>query len=132
MSKKRGLLIFAIFFLFFSVIFYLSQARSAKETIPAGEAACYECHEVIKSLKVGNKHAPLPCSTCHTKLTEHLRTRKTPVTNLELTLCGKCPPLSMKPSSVNFKSKAKVEKAATTSRSPTFDKLMALKLYKRT
>jgi formate-dependent nitrite reductase cytochrome c552 subunit len=127
MSKKRGLLIFIIFFSFFSVIFYLSQARSAKQTIPAGEATCYQCHDVIKSLKVGNKHAPLPCSTCHAKLSEHLDDPdKTPVTNLELTLCGKCHASQYETfMSVNFKSKAKVEKATTTSRSPTFDKLMA-------
>jgi len=127
MSKNKGLLIFIIFFSFFSVIFYLSQARSAKETIPAGEATCYQCHEVIKSLKVGNKHAPLPCSTCHTKLSEHLKDpEKAPVTNLELTLCGKCHASQYETfMSVNFKSKAKVEKATTTSRSPTFDKLMA-------
>jgi len=127
MSKKKGLLVFIIFFLFISVIFYLSQARSAKETIPAGEATCYQCHEVIKSLKVGNKHAPLPCSTCHTKLSEHLKDpEKVPVTNLELTLCGKCHASQYETfMSVNSKSKAKVEKATTTSRSPTFDKLMA-------
>ena len=111
---------------FLSLIFYLSYARSAKEPISKEEAPCYQCHEEIKSLKVGNKHAPLPCSTCHTRLSEHLKNpEKAPATNLELTLCGKCHASQYETfMSVNFKSKAKVEKATTTSRSPTFDKLM--------
>jgi formate-dependent nitrite reductase cytochrome c552 subunit len=109
-----------------SLIFYLSYARSAKETIPKNEATCYQCHEEIKSLKVGNKHAPLPCGKCHGKLEEHLKDpEKLPDTNLELSLCGQCHPSQYETYiSVNLKSKAKVEKATTTSRSPTFDKLM--------
>jgi formate-dependent nitrite reductase cytochrome c552 subunit len=111
---------------FLSLIFYLSYARSAKETISKEEATCYQCHEEIKSLKVGNKHALLPCARCHSKLNEHLKDpEKLPGTNLELSLCGKCHSSQYETYiSVNLKSKAKVEKATTTSRSPTFDKLM--------
>src|SRR4030042_3901069 len=109
-----------------SLVFYLSYARSVKETVPKDEAKCYQCHEEIKSLKVGNNHASLPCARCHNKLTEHLNDpEKLPGTNLELSLCGKCHSSQYETYiSVNLKSKAKVEKATTTSRSPTFDKLM--------
>jgi len=78
---------------FLSLIFYFFYTPSAKETIPKQEVVCYECHEEIKSIKVGNKHAPLPCSRCHGQLTEHLKDpEKHPGTNLELSLCGKCHP----------------------------------------
>ena len=111
---------------FLSLIFYLSYARSAKETVPKEDAKCYQCHEEIKSLKVGNKHASLPCARCHSKLTEHLKDpEKLPGTNLELSLCGKCHSSQYETlMSVNLKSKAKVEKATTTSRSPTSDMLL--------
>jgi uncharacterized CHY-type Zn-finger protein len=82
MFKK---LFFISIICFLSLIFYLSYARSAKETISKGEATCYQCHEEIKSLKVGNKHALLPCTRCHSKLNEHLKDpEKLPGTNLEL------------------------------------------------
>ena len=124
MLKKASLLIFVIFFL--SVISYLSFAHSKKETIPKAEASCYQCHEEIKSIKVGNKHASLPCGRCHSKLAEHLNDPESiPETNLELFLCGRCHPSQYETFvSINLKSRAKVEKATTTSRSPTFDKLM--------
>jgi nitrite reductase (cytochrome c-552) len=124
MSKKMSFLI--LVFSFLSFIFYLSFAYSKKENISKEEASCYQCHEEVKSLKVGNKHSSLPCSRCHSKLTDHLRDfKKIPDTNLELILCGRCHPSQYETFvSVNLKSKAKVEKATTTSRSPTFDKLM--------
>lgn len=111
---------------FLSLMFYLSYARSEKEITSKEDVPCYPCHEEIKSLKLGNKHAPLPCSRCHSKLNEHLKDpEKLPGTNLELSLCGKCHSSQYETYvSVNLKSKAKVEKATTTSRSPTFDKLM--------
>lgn len=109
-----------------SFLFYLSSAHSKRVTIPKEEASCYQCHEEIKSLKVQNKHASLSCAKCHSKLAEHLKDpEKLPETNLELSLCGQCHPSQYETLlSVNLKSKAKVEKATTTSRSPTFDKLM--------
>ncbi len=124
MLKKISLLIFI--FSFFSLIFYLSLARPAKETVQKGDGLCLECHETIKSLKMGNKHVSLPCARCHSKLPEHLKDpEKIPETNLELSLCGRCHPFQYETFvSVNLKSRAKVEKATTTSRSPTFDLLM--------
>jgi formate-dependent nitrite reductase cytochrome c552 subunit len=124
MSKKMLILILVLSFS--SFFFYLSFAYSKKENISKEEASCYQCHEEIKSLKVSNKHASLLCARCHSKLTEHLKDpEKLPETNLELILCGRCHPSQYETFvSVNLKSRAKVEKATTTSRSPTFDKLM--------
>jgi nitrite reductase (cytochrome c-552) len=124
MFKKRFLLILV---LFLSSVVYLSFALAQKEKPPAGDTACYTCHDGIKMLKAGNKHASLSCSRCHRKLSEHLADPgKMPETNLELSLCGDCHRSQYETLlSVNLKSKAKVEKATTMSRSPTFDKLMA-------
>jgi formate-dependent nitrite reductase cytochrome c552 subunit len=123
MSRK---LFFISILCILCLIFYLSSAPASKEAVPKEEAACYGCHEEIKSLKVGSKHASLACSRCHSQLTEHLKDPdKLPGTNLELSHCGKCH-LSQYETlmSINPKSKAKVEKATTTSRSPTSDKLL--------
>jgi formate-dependent nitrite reductase cytochrome c552 subunit len=124
MSKKTVLLVLAFFLL--ASFSYFSSAHSQKGIISKEEASCYQCHEEIKSLKVENKHASLSCMKCHSKLAEHLKDpEKLPETNLELSLCGQCHPSQYETYiSVNLKSKAKVEKATTTSRSPTFDKLM--------
>ncbi len=111
---------------FLSLIFYFSYAGSAKEPPIKEDAKCYQCHEEIKSLKVGNKHAALPCGRCHSRLTDHLKDpEKLPETKLELSLCGQCHASQYETlMSVNLKSKAKVEKATTTSRSPASDKLL--------
>ncbi len=125
MLRKAALSIGVLFL--FSFVFYLSIAGSAKEVISKEDASCYQCHEEIKALKAGYKHGPLSCSKCHGNLPEHLKDPdKLPSTNLELSLCGQCHPSQYETYvSVNFKSKAKVEKATTTSRSPTSDKLLA-------
>ncbi|MBI5216580.1 MAG: ammonia-forming cytochrome c nitrite reductase subunit c552 [Ignavibacteriae bacterium] len=87
---------------------------------------CFECHEEVKELHTGSKHAKLNCTTCHSELTKHLEDATSkPVTNLELTKCGGCHKDQYESfMHVNLASKAKLEKATTTSRSPTFDKLM--------
>ena len=109
-----------------TLTFYLASAQTKKEAPSRADATCYECHDEIKALKSGTKHAPIACGRCHSKLDEHLANpEKAPETNLELSLCGSCHKTQYETYvSVNLKSKAKVEKATTTSRSPTFDKLM--------
>ncbi len=70
---------------FLSLMFYLSYAGSEKETTSKEDVSCYPCHEEIKSLKLGNKHASLTCSRCHSKLDEHLKDpEKLPGTNKDL------------------------------------------------
>jgi uncharacterized CHY-type Zn-finger protein len=119
-------ILFVLILCLFSLISELSHAPSAKEAILKEDATCYGCHQEIKSLKAGSKHASLACSACHRQLAEHLKDpEKLPGTNLELSLCGKCHVSQYETlMSVNLKSKAKVEKATTTSRSPTSDKLL--------
>jgi formate-dependent nitrite reductase cytochrome c552 subunit len=124
MVRKGLFLVLAVSLL--SLLFYLSSAYSQKGVLSKEEASCFQCHEEIKALKVGNKHGPLSCAKCHSKLAEHLKDpEKLPDTNLELSLCGQCHASQYETYiSVNLRSKARVEKATTTSRSPTFDKLM--------
>src|SRR4030042_5927937 len=124
MLKKRSLFILV---LFLSFVVCLSFALAQKGKAPPGDATCYTCHDGIKMLKAGHKHASLSCSRCHRKLSEHFADPgKMPETDLELSLCGDCHRSQYEALlSVNLKSKAKVEKATTMSRSPTFDKLMA-------
>jgi nitrite reductase (cytochrome c-552) len=137
MRKKTVVLILPFFIL--SLVFYLSLARSARVADPKGptpkvqktpvpkmEDECTSCHDEIKSLKVGNKHASLSCAVCHGKLPEHLANPEVlPETNLELSLCGRCHPFQFETlMAANLKSKAKVEKATTASRSPMSDLLL--------
>lgn len=72
-------------------LFSIPSAYSKKNPLHGEESSCYQCHEEIKSLKMGSKHASLPCEKCHHQLNEHLKDpEKLPGTNLELSLCGKC------------------------------------------
>ncbi|MGQ9638282.1 MAG: ammonia-forming cytochrome c nitrite reductase subunit c552 [Thermodesulfobacteriota bacterium] len=109
------------------LIVYLPDAYSKKDSISKQDLVCLECHEEIKSLKRGTKHAFLPCSRCHSKFEEHLSNwERSPETHLEASLCGQCHPSQYETFiQVNIKSKAKVEKSTTTSRSPTFEKLLS-------
>lgn len=87
---------------------------------------CFECHTEVAELHKGTKHEKLNCITCHSGLPAHIEdASRKPVTNLELANCGKCHKEQYESfMHVNLESKARVEKATTTSRSPSFDKLM--------
>jgi hypothetical protein len=88
---------------------------------------CYGCHEQIKDLMGMGKHASrVSCAVCHLETSGHLDdTSRKPVTRFDLETCGNCHKDQYQSYlEVNFKSRAKVEKSTTTSRSPTFDKLM--------
>ena len=124
MHTKALLWFLVLSFLVFSSA--SSVAVAQRKTPSKPDESCYECHEQIKTLKVGTKHATVACSTCHAQLDGHLANpEQKPETNLELSLCGRCHPSQYETYlSTNLKSKAKVEKGTTTSRSPTFDKLM--------
>ncbi len=90
------------------------------------ESVCYACHGEIKALKVGSKHEGVNCGTCHTGALEHARDpAKKPVTKMDHATCGTCHKEQYESFvAINLHSKAKVEKATTTSRSPLFDSLM--------
>jgi formate-dependent nitrite reductase cytochrome c552 subunit len=100
------------------------QTKQTAHTINAQQ--CFDCHAEVKELYTGSKHGKMNCTTCHTGLNEHLDdAAKKPITNLELANCGKCHKEQFESfMHVNMQSKAKLEKATTISRSPTFDKLM--------
>lgn len=87
---------------------------------------CFECHSEVAELHTGSKHSKLSCTTCHSNLQKHLdEPTDKPVTSLDLATCGKCHKEQYESfMHVNLESKARLEKATTTSRSPTFDKLM--------
>ncbi len=125
MLKKTSFFILPI--VIFSLLFYLSQASSAKPAAsPKVEGECYSCHGEIKSLKAETKHRSLSCVVCHDKLTEHLQNpERHPETKLDPSVCGKCHSFQYETlMSTNLKSKAKVEKATTLSRSPMSDLLL--------
>jgi nitrite reductase (cytochrome c-552) len=101
------------------------KSRPPKEV---DEAVCFGCHTEVQDLMVRGKHwKKIDCGTCHGKTKAHLEdTGQKPATNLSAEGCKGCHLDQWKTfTEVTLKSKAKLEKATTTSRSPTFDKLMA-------
>jgi len=102
-----------------------SQLNSMNEK-QIDKETCFACHSEVEELHTNGKHAKLNCSLCHSDVSKHLDDPSNkPVTNLELSICGKCHKDQFESFyHVNLESKARVEKSTTISRSPTFDKLM--------
>jgi nitrite reductase (cytochrome c-552) len=93
-----------------------------------GRAKCYECHDEVKAMKEGSKHAALACKTCHDKLDAHMGDpeKNRPVTIIDQALCGKCHKEQFESFyKVNYEAQARKEKGAPTGRSPMQDKLLA-------
>jgi formate-dependent nitrite reductase cytochrome c552 subunit len=93
-----------------------------------GRAKCYECHDEVKALKEGSKHAKLACTVCHDKLDVHMTDpeKNKPITIIDQALCGKCHKNQMESFySVNRDGGARKEKGVPTGRSPMQDKLLA-------
>ena len=93
-----------------------------------GRAKCYECHDEVKALKEGSKHAKLSCKTCHDKMDEHMQDPEAnkPVTIIDQALCGKCHKNQLESFyNVNHDGGARKEKGVPTGRSPMQDKLLA-------
>ncbi len=133
---KKNWILYSLAFLILPLTF--PEAQAAKEHPPAKKPRqtairkvdaqiCYGCHEQIKDLMGLGKHAArVNCAVCHLETSGHLDDiSKKPVTRLDLENCGSCHKDQYRTlMEVNPKSRGKVEKATTTSRSPTFDKLM--------
>jgi len=92
-----------------------------------GRAECYACHDEVKALKEGSKHAKLACTVCHQKLKEHLADSETrPVTIIDQALCGKCHKDQYDSFyEVNYEAADRKEKGVPDGRSPMQDKLLA-------
>ncbi len=120
------------------LVFVLNgRARAEKAKGPApkprpaegvDETICFGCHPVVKDLMARGKHQKkIDCGSCHSQTKAHLEnTDQKPTTNLSAEACQGCHPDQWKSlGEVTLKSKAKLEKATTTSRSPTFDRLLS-------
>ncbi|QXE92744.1 ammonia-forming cytochrome c nitrite reductase subunit c552 [Geomonas subterranea] len=93
-----------------------------------GRAKCYDCHDEVKALKEGSKHAKLSCKVCHDKLDAHMSDpeKNKPVTVIDQSLCGKCHKEQYESFfEVNYEASARKEKGTPTGRSPMQDKLLA-------
>lgn len=136
MAKMRFLLLFAAVSLGIGLAFALPVASTAAKSKPArpeklandGRGKCYECHDEIKAIKEGSKHAKLACETCHDNLAKHMESMgdEKPVTKIDAALCGKCHKEQFDSFfKVNYEAGARKEKGVPTGRSPMQDKLLA-------
>lgn len=66
--------------------------KPATKVANDGRATCYECHDEVKVMKEGSKHAKLACTVCHDKLDAHAKDpeKNKPGTVIDQALCGKC------------------------------------------
>jgi nitrite reductase (cytochrome c-552) len=105
-----------------------AKAKPAAKLANDGRAKCYECHDEIKAMKEGSKHASLSCKTCHDKLDAHMGDpeKNKPVTVIDQALCGKCHKNQYESFyKVNHEGGARKEKGVPAGRSPMQDKLLA-------
>ncbi|MBM4333074.1 MAG: ammonia-forming cytochrome c nitrite reductase subunit c552 [Deltaproteobacteria bacterium] len=137
MARKIWMVVFSAFIV---AALAFSAAQAEKEKKPAkkskskavavksvNEAICFGCHQEVQALKEKGKHAKgVNCALCHSETAGHLAdSAKKPITRLDAEACGACHKEQWQTlMEVTLKSKAKLEKATTISRSPTFDKLM--------
>lgn len=105
-----------------------AKAKPEPKMANDGRAKCYECHEDIKAMKEGSKHAKLSCKTCHDGLDKHIDSMgdTKPVTIIDQALCGKCHKNQYESFyKVSSEGGARKEKGNLTGRSPQQDKLLA-------
>jgi nitrite reductase (cytochrome c-552) len=109
----------------------LSTAAKGKPAATAkgdGRETCYTCHDEIKALKEGSKHAKLACDVCHDNLQKHIDSQGDvkPVTKIDAALCGKCHQDEYESFyRVDYEAQARKEKGVPAGRSPMMDKLLA-------
>lgn len=109
----------------------LSTAAKGKPAVKAkgdGRETCYACHDEIKALKEGSKHAKLACAVCHDNLQKHIDSQGDvkPVTKIDAALCGKCHQNEYQSFfTVDYEAQARKEKGIPGGRSPMMDKLLA-------
>ena len=102
--------------------------KAAEGDVPVKEAKCYECHDEIRALKTGSRHAKINCVSCHSGTAEHLAdSDRKPATRVDLEACGGCHKDQYDSfATLNLRKPARVEKSQLTERSPNpyWDKLM--------
>jgi formate-dependent nitrite reductase cytochrome c552 subunit len=105
-----------------------AKAKLITKVANDGRAKCYDCHDEVKALKEGSKHAALSCKTCHDKLDAHMGDpeKNKPITIIDQALCGKCHKSQMESFyTMNRDGGARKEKGVPAGRSPMQDKLLA-------
>src|SRR4030043_437269 len=50
-------------------------SKGAAKPVKDGKEQCYQCHDEVKALKEGSKHAAIPCGTCHGELAKHVESQ---------------------------------------------------------
>ncbi|MBP1717171.1 MAG: cytochrome, partial [Deltaproteobacteria bacterium] len=135
-SMKKTRIIFFLLSLISALSYFPAYAAEEEKPAkkPSGigapkveESTCLGCHSEIQTLwKMGKHNSTVNCAFCHSETSGHLEDiSMKPVTRLDPEACGSCHKDQYRTLlEVNMKSRAKVEKATTTSRSPTFDRLM--------
>ena len=106
-----------------------AKAKPAAKMANDGRSQCYECHDEVKALKEGSKHAKLSCNTCHDNMAAHMKDpeQNKPITNIDQAVCGKCHKSQYDSFyAVHYDTAgARKEKGTPTGRSPMQDKLLA-------
>jgi formate-dependent nitrite reductase cytochrome c552 subunit len=105
-----------------------AKGKPAKEAKGDIKETCYQCHEEVKELKEGSKHAKLACSICHDDLQKHIDSSGDvkPITKIDSSICAGCHKdeyLSF--FKVDYEAQARKEKGVPDGRSPMMDKLLA-------
>lgn len=132
MKKKNRTLdvavVCVISLLLIPVLIFAAKAKPPGNAAYDIRAKCYGCHDEIKALKEGSKHAKLACTTCHAKFDAHMDDpeKHKPVTIIDQQLCGKCHKNQVASFfNVNRDGGARKEKGVPAGRSPMQDKLLA-------
>jgi formate-dependent nitrite reductase cytochrome c552 subunit len=131
MMQKKRLVLTAVVVGAVAVLTIPAMTTAAKnkpaKLVNDGRDKCYECHEEVRSMKEGSKHAKLPCKTCHDDLDKHMASmgEAKPRTIIDAALCGKCHKDQFDSFfKMNYESAARKEKGVPTGRSPKQDKLL--------
>ncbi|MBA3013342.1 MAG: ammonia-forming cytochrome c nitrite reductase subunit c552 [Proteobacteria bacterium] len=103
----------------------------AADQAPVKAETCYECHDTVKSLHMGSKHAGVNCVACHSGLDAHLKDQSPatrPGTDISWEACGAChQDQHTSFNETSYLRPARDEKSQLTNRAPNpfWDKLMA-------
>lgn len=102
-------------------------AKSAAKKVNDGREQCYSCHDEVKALKEGSKHASISCKVCHDKTAGHMNDpeKNKPVTIIDQALCGKCHKDQYDSFfKIHYDATPRKDKGMPTGRSPMQDKLL--------